>query len=280
MEGCALSFVRGTSGSSVRLQHGLAAVVGTGTAALPEHRPRASWKSQARARQEPLHGAAASPPALAWHKGCLPAPSTALLLKIISGSASASGALSFLASSRGLNILFLFAFLTVRCLPGASHKPSDASKSGFPSLCAWAGALAQPLPTLFPQGDLEGSTSFLFHGTEEAERLKVWLSDPPHSKSIDFYLACSPLLLPTHLAIKYKAAGQHTSAWGSPTLTDCWIHLEHQTHPVSDHQPLFSTTISTDSNPKTLPHPPFLFLAPTEEQSPLKCIPNIQYRRD
>lgn len=90
----------------------------------------------------------------------------------------------------------------MHCLPRASHKPSDASKSGFPSLCAWAGALAQPLLTPFPQVDLEASTSLLFHGTEEAERLKIWLSDLPHSRSIHLYLACCPLLLPTHLAIK------------------------------------------------------------------------------
>lgn len=138
--------------------HGLAGAVGTGhgSARLPGGaQTHGSQKSQARARQKPLHEAAASHLLGDRHKGWLSAPSTALRFKDRFRLCQCfSGALSFLASSPGLNILFLFAFLAVHCLPGASHKPSDASKSGFPSLCAWAGALAQPLPMLFPQGDL------------------------------------------------------------------------------------------------------------------------------
>lgn len=83
-------------------------------------------------------------------------------LKIISGFASSSGVLCSLPSSRGLNILFLFAFLTTRCLSQASRKLSDESKSGFSSLCVQAGALAQPLQPLFLQADLEASNFTAF----------------------------------------------------------------------------------------------------------------------
>lgn len=137
----------------MRLRRGLAGPVGTGTARRGTD-PRFT-ESRGRAKAGAPPPSCRLPPArgIGTRAGFLPLPPRCSL-KSVSGFARASGALSFLASSRGLNILFLFAFLTVRCLPRASHKPSDASKSGFPSLCAWAGALAQPLPMLFPQADL------------------------------------------------------------------------------------------------------------------------------
>lgn len=101
--------------------------------------------------------------------------------KIVSGFASSSGVLRSLASSRSLNILFLFAFRTARCLPQASRERSRESQSGFPSLCVQAGALAQPLQPLFLQQTSRRPTSPLFRSTEEAERLQIWLSDLPRS---------------------------------------------------------------------------------------------------
>lgn len=142
--------------------------MGTGTAA-----PACSVKHRPAVHEKLNESQATAPPRSALPPTCsgvgtsadfLPLPQYCSL-EIISGSASSSGVLCSLASSRGLNILFLFAFLTAHCLPQARRKLSDESKAGFSSLCVQAGALAQPLQPLCQQADPEASnfTAFSQH---------------------------------------------------------------------------------------------------------------------
>lgn len=104
---------------------------------------------------------------------------------------------------------------------------------------------------------------------------------PALNQYISIWLA---VLCSCHLTLQLSVKPQvSTGVSGalphSQTAGYTWRICCHQTHPVSDHQPLLPTTISTDSNPKTFPLPAFLLLAPKKEQSPLKCIPNIEYMR-
>lgn len=137
-------------------------------------------KNQTSARRQPLHKARRLPPALAPAQALAFSPLHNIALENHSGLCQLFWALCFLASSRGMNILFSFAFLTVCCLPQASHKLSNTSESGFSSLRALPRRLQPRLcrySRFFCKQSSRHPTSLLFRSTEKAKRLKIQLSD-------------------------------------------------------------------------------------------------------
>jgi len=176
-------------------------------------------KHKTGARRRPLRQARRLPPARRPAQALAFCPFTELLFKAHSGLCQLfQGALL---SSRGLNILFSFAFLTTRCLPPARHTLSDEGKSGFCSLCARAGALPRRSSRFSCTQTSRHPTSLLFRSAEEAEGLKLWLGDLPRSGSICFYLTGGPLLLPSNQVLSCSK------------VQECPRVCCHQTHPKS-----------------------------------------------
>lgn len=167
----------------MQLRHSLAGAVGTGTAAPAcsvKHRPVVHEKlNQSQATAPPRSALPPTCSGISTSTGFLPLPQYCSL-KIISGFASSSGVLCSLASSQGLNILFLFAFLTAHRLPQASRKLSDENQAFPPVACRLEPWLSRYSRFSCKQTSRH-PTSLLFRSTEEEERLKIWLSHPLHS---------------------------------------------------------------------------------------------------